>query len=116
MNADAGVEAFGMSSIVMTIHTFNHSYADFSTSEIQSSSCIHSFLPVRHAGKLFIYETGNRHLHSCSAKRYRNLWQQASEICGGEAATVVDLHGNSSTRTFIHKRNDFNPNSNEVRQ
>jgi hypothetical protein len=105
-----------MSSIVMTIHTFNHSYADFSTSEIQSSSCTHSCLSVRHAGKLFINEVGKRHLHSCSAKRHPDLWQQASEICGGEAATVVDLHGNSLTRTFIHKRTDFNTNSNEVSQ
>lgn len=105
-----------MSSIVVTVHTFNHSYADFSTSEIQSSSCSHSFLPVRYAGKLFINEAGNRRLHSCSAKRYRDLWQQASEICGGDAPTVVDFHGNSLTRTFIHKRNDINPNSNEVSQ
>jgi hypothetical protein len=93
-----------MSSIVMTIHTFDHSYAGLSASEVQSSSCRHIFPPGRRSGNLFINETGNRHIHSVSRNR------------GGGEAIVVDLHGHSSTRMFAYNRDnpDFNFNLNEV--
>jgi hypothetical protein len=95
-----------MSSVVMTIHTFIDSYAGFSASDNQSCSCNHFLLHQRHAG--------NRILRSLNANRYRDLWQQAKEICGGEEALVVDLHSHSSTRNFIHKRENPNLNFNEV--
>jgi hypothetical protein len=94
-----------MSSIVMTIHTFDHSYAGFSASENQSSSCRHLFLPVRNAGRFFISEAGNRH-RIFNGKRYREVWQRAAEICGGETDIAADLHAHSSTRTFAHKGNN----------
>src|ERR1700683_2057946 len=56
--------AFEMRSIVTTIHTFDHSYAGISASEIQSPACNHIFLPRRRARKLFISETENRPLRS----------------------------------------------------
>jgi hypothetical protein len=98
----------------MTIHTFNHSYAGFQASDCQSSSCNYYRLPARRAGKLFINGTGNRHFQSIDVKRCRAVLQQASEICGDQEAIVVDLRGHSFARTFIHKRDDPNSNSNEV--
>jgi hypothetical protein len=69
-----------MSSIVMTIHTFDHSYAGLSASEIQSSSCRHIFLSARRVGNMFINETGIRQLQTQkqnhSGKRYREMLQQ----------------------------------------
>lgn len=103
-----------MGGVVMTIHTFDHSYAGFSASEIQSSSCHHFFLPARRSRTLFINEAGNRHLRAVNQKRYGERWQCSTEICGGEEAMVVDLQSHSSTRMFIHKRDDPNSNSNEV--
>jgi hypothetical protein len=100
-----------MSSIVMTIHTFDHLYAGFSASEIQSSSCHHRFLPVRGAGMFLISEAGNRHHQVSNGKRYREMWQRAAEICGGEAQIVVGLHDHSSTRTTVHKGSNTNPTS-----
>jgi len=81
-----------MSRIVMTIHTFNHTYAGFSASDNQGPFCRRSFLPAHRAGKLFINGAGNRQVQSLDVVRYRELWQQASEICG-EEATVADLYG-----------------------
>jgi hypothetical protein len=98
----------------MTIHTYNHSYAGFSASDYQSSSCNSFLLPARHAGKLIINGTGNRRLQSLNVRRYRDLWQQASEICVGGDATAVDLDGHGSARTFIHMRGDPNSISSEV--
>ncbi len=92
-----------MSSIVMTIHTFDHSYAGFSTSENESSACRHLFLPVRNAGKFFISEAGSRqHRNFFNGKRYREVWQRAAEICGG-VDIVADVQDYSSTRTFAHE-------------
>jgi len=82
-----------MSRIVMTIHTFNHTYAGFSAPDNQSPFCKRSFFPAHRAGKLLINGMGNRQLQSLDVMRYRDLWQQASEICGGEEPTVVDLYG-----------------------
>jgi hypothetical protein len=65
-----------MSSIVMTIHNFDHSYAGLSASEIQSSSCRHVFLLGRRVGNKFINETGDRHFQTHSGKRHREMWQQ----------------------------------------
>lgn len=95
----------------MTIHTFDHSYAGFSASEIQSSSWHLFFLPARRSRTLFINEAGNRHLRTVNQKRYGEMQQCSTEICGGEEAMVVDLQSHSSTRMFIRKRDD--PNSNE---
>jgi len=100
-----------MSSIVMTIHTFDHSYSGFSASEIQSSACRHLFLPVRGAGRFFISEAGNRRHQVFNGKRYREIWQRAAEICGGEADIVMDLQDHSSTRTIVHKGNNTNSTS-----
>jgi hypothetical protein len=100
----------------MTIHTFDHSYAGLSASEIQSPSCHHVFLTGRRSGNLFINETGNRHLQTLSGKRYREMRQQAAENCRGGEAVVVDLHGHSSARMFAYNRDNpnFNFNLNEV--
>lgn len=68
-----------MSSIVMTIHTFDYSYAGLSVSEIQSSSCHHVFPPGRRSGNLFINETGIRCLRTDSGKRHREMWQQMAD-------------------------------------
>jgi hypothetical protein len=105
-----------MRSIVMTIHTFDHSYAGFSASEIQSSSCHHIFSPGRRSGNLFINETESRHLRSFGGKRYREMWQQTAENRGKGEAIVVDLHGHSSARMFAYNRDNpnFNFNLNEV--
>src|ERR1700733_4091020 len=105
-----------MRSIVMTIHTFDHSYAGLSASEIQSSSCRHVFPIGRGSGNLFINETGNRHLRNFSGKRYREMWRQAAENRSGGEAIVVDLHGHSAARMFAYNRDDpnFNFNLNEV--
>jgi hypothetical protein len=106
-----------MRSIVMTIHTFDHSYAGLSASEVQSPSCHHILLPGRRSGGLFINETGNRHLRNfASGKRYREMWQQTAETRGGGEAIVVDLHGHSSARMFAYNRDNpnFNFNLNEV--
>jgi hypothetical protein len=101
-----------MSSIVMTIHSFNNSYAGFSASETQSSTCHHFFLPARRAGSLLISEARNRHLRTLSnGKRYREIWQQAAEICGGEVPTLVDLHDHSSARTIVPDENNSNSTS-----
>lgn len=98
----------------MTVHSFNRSYPGFLASEIRSSSCKCLF-PARHAGKLFIFGAGNRHFQTFDFKRYRELRQQASEICGDDESTVVNLYGHNSARMFIRKRDDPNSNSNEVR-
>lgn len=97
-----------MSSIVMTIHSFDHSYAGFSASENQSSACRHLFLPVRNAGRFFISEAGSRQ-RTFNGKRYREVWQRAAEICGGETGIAADLQDHSSTQTFAHKRSNDNP-------
>jgi hypothetical protein len=89
-----------MSRIILTIHTFDRSYAGFSASEIQSSSCGHFFLPARRARTLFINEAGNRRLQTLRTELYRELWQHAAEICGGEEAAIVKLHSHRSTRTI----------------
>lgn len=65
-----------MRSIVMTIHSSDHSYAGLSASEIRSSSCRHIFLSGRGAGNMFINEMGNRHLQTQGGKRYREMWEQ----------------------------------------
>jgi hypothetical protein len=67
-----------MSSIVMTIYSFDHSYAGLSASEIQSSSCHHIFSPGRRAGNLFINETGIRRLRTDKGKRHGDMWQQTA--------------------------------------
>ena len=107
-----------MRSFVMTIHTFDHSYAGLSASETQSPSCRHVFPIERRAGNLFINETGNRQLRNLSGKRYRETWQQTAENRGGGEAIVVDLHGHSSARMFAYNRDNpdfnFNFNLNEV--
>jgi hypothetical protein len=106
-----------MRSVVMTIHTFDHSYAGLSASETQSSSCRHVFPSRRSSGNLFINETGNRQLRNfMSDNRYREMWQQTAENRGGAEAVVVDLHGHSSARMFADNRDnpDFNFNLNEV--
>lgn len=97
-----------MSSIVMTIYSFDHSYAGFSASESQSSSCHHSFLPARRSRTLFINEAGNRHLRTLNQNRYGEMFQCSTEICG-EDAMVVDLQSRSSTRMFVYKRDDLIP-------
>ena len=100
----------------MTIHTFDHSYAGLSASEIHSSSCRHVFPIGRGSGNLFINETGNRHLRNFSGKRYREMWRQAAENRSGGEAIVVDLHGHSAARMFAYNRDNpnFNFNLNEV--
>jgi hypothetical protein len=103
-----------MRSIVVTIHTFDHSYAGLSASEIQSPSCHHIFSPRRRSGNLFINETGNRHIRNSNGKRYRDIWQQTAENRGGGEAIVVDLHGHSSARMFAYNRDNPNFNLNEV--
>lgn len=97
----------------MTIHTFDHSYAGLSASEVQSPSCHHIFRPGRGSGNLFINETGSRHLQSLSGKLYREMWRKTAENRGGEAI-VVDLHGDSSARMFAYNRDNPNFNLNEV--
>ncbi len=91
-----------MRSIVMTIHTFDHSYAGLSASESQSPSCHQIFSPGRCSGNLVINETGNRHLQSLSRNR------------GGSEAIVVDMHGHSSARKFAYNSDNSNFNLNEV--
>jgi hypothetical protein len=105
-----------MRSIVMTIHTFDHSYAGLSASEIQSSSCRHIFPSGRRSGNLFINETGNRRLRNFSGKRFREMWERTGENRGGSEAVVVDLHGHSSARMFAYNPDNpnFNFNLNEV--
>ena len=103
-----------MRSIVMTIHTFNHSYAGLSASEIQPSSCHHIFQPGRRSGSLLINETGNRQSRNFSSKHRSEIWQQTSENRGGAEAIVVELHGDSSARMFTYYRDNPNPNLNEV--
>jgi hypothetical protein len=106
-----------MRSIVMTIHTFDHSYAGLSASEIQSSSCRHVFLSGRRAENMFINETGNRQLRNfINGKHYRETVKQTAENRGGAEAVVVDLHGHSSARMFAYNRDNpnFNFNLNEV--
>ena len=100
-----------MSSIVMTIHTRDHSYAGVSASENQSSACRHLFLPVRHAGRFFISEAGSRQHRIFNGERYREVWQRAAEICGGEIEIAADLQDHSSTRTFIPKGSNANSTS-----
>jgi hypothetical protein len=99
-----------MSSIVMTIHTFDHSYAGFSASENQSSACRHIFLPARNAGRFFISEAGSRQHRTFNVERYREVWQHAAEICGG-ADIVGDLQDHSSARTFVPKGSNSNSTS-----
>jgi len=103
-----------MSNVVMTIHTFDNSYAGFPASEIQTCSCHGIFRPGHSPARLLISEVGNRHLRGFSAKRHREMCEQAVEICGGQEAIVVDLRGHGSTRTFVHKRDNSNLNFNEV--
>lgn len=103
-----------MSSVVMTIHGYSHSYAGFPASDCPSSSCNYFLLSARHEGKLFINGTGNRHFQSFDVRRCRAVLQRASEICGDQEAIVVDLRGHGWAQTFIHKRDDPNSNSNEV--
>jgi hypothetical protein len=91
-----------MSSVVMTIHTFDHSYAGFSATENQSSACSHLFLPVRNAGRFFISEAGSRQIRNFNGKSYREVWQRAAEISGG-VDVAADVPDHSSTRTFVHK-------------
>src|SRR5579864_7033797 len=101
-----------MSSIVMTIHSFNNSYAGFSASETLPSTCHHFFLPARRAGSFLIGEARNRHLHILNnGNRYFGMWQEAAEICGGEIPTVVDLHDNGSARTTVPNESSSNSTS-----
>jgi hypothetical protein len=98
-----------MSSIVMTIHSFNNLYAGFSASETQSSTCHHLFLPARRAGSFLISEARSRHLRTLNnGKRYLDMWQRAAEICGGEMPTLVNLHDHGSARTIVHNENNSN--------
>ena len=85
-----------MSSIVMTIHTFDHSYAGLSASEIQSSSCRHIFLSARRAGK-FVHKRDGNPAASNFMKQYRDMWQDA-EIAG----EIVAICRYSSARIFAH--------------
>jgi len=103
-----------MRSVVITIHTFDHSYAGLSASETQSSSCHNIFPTRRSSGHLFINETGNRQLQILTSKRYHEMWQRMAENCGGGETIVVDLHGHSSARMFAYNRENPNFNLNEV--
>ena len=106
-----------MRSVVITIHTFDHSYAGLSASETQSPSCRHVFPIERRAGNLFINETGNRQLRNfITGKHYREISKQAADNRAGREVAVVDLHGHSSARMFAYNRDnpDFNFNLNEV--
>jgi len=103
-----------MSGIIMTIHTFNHSYAGFSASEIHRSCCGLCFLPARLPRRLFIDDAGSQHLRVGDQKRCGEMWRDSTEICGGEEPLVVDLRSHSSTRMFDRKREHPNLNFNEV--
>jgi hypothetical protein len=101
-----------MSSIVMTIHSFNNLYAGFSASETQSSTCHHLFLSARRAESFLISEARSRHLRSLnSGKYYFGMSQEAAEICGGELPTLVDLRDQSSARSIIQNENNSNSTS-----
>jgi hypothetical protein len=95
-----------MSSVVITIHTFIDSCAGFPASDNQSCSCNPFFLLGR--------QTRTRNPRPLNAIHYRDLWQQATEICGGEEALVLDLQRHNSTRRFVQNRKNSNFNFNEV--
>jgi hypothetical protein len=102
-----------MSSIVLTIHNLDSTYAGFSASEIRSSSCHHFRPSGRRSGRIFINEARDRHLRNISASQFRELCERSAEVCGGNAAIVVDPHVATSTRAVLP--NVSNPKFSEVR-